>query len=392
VSQPPDRPNEVVDPNTADLPDEAFAPIEGSPSPLQLEARIRARREQAQQDVGAIQSPHHDPSIEPLEVRDDGTTTVEAEELPEAPEQEAPPEPPAEPPAEEPEGEEAEKKGEEQPEVEEEDEDFYVGRYKSKEEAERGLAEKDKTIAQLFRERAERVGETQQQAQQTGEPQLDIPAWHEWASEAVENGDGMEGAMAALERGGAAGFDVYMAHWLQVEDEESRAQAYAFNQEVQRQYAAQTALAAVSPVVQQLQTNNAPNEAEAAKTVVAARYPDFNELQDDMDRLISDPNVLDDSTKNWLTQLAGQGMEGKARAWEYLYLTASATRAPQRAKAAKVERERRKTSADAAKVAAAVSSSEGSSVRTPLSEAELAVIRKKNGIRERAGLPLLPEE
>jgi hypothetical protein len=39
-----------------------------------------------------------------------------------------------------------------------------------------------------------------------------------------------------------------------------------------------------------------------------------------------------------------------------------------------------------------VSSSEGTPARTPLTEAELIHIRKKNELRERTGLPLLDEE
>jgi uncharacterized protein YkwD len=73
-------------------------------------------------------------------------------------------------------------------------------------------------------------------------------------------------------------------------------------------------------------------------------------------------------------------------------MTAAATRAPVRAKVAKEERQRRKVSADEARLAATVSSAEGSSTRTPLPEAELAVVRRRNAIREKAGMPLLPEE
>jgi hypothetical protein len=375
--------NEIQDPNLADLPPEAFEPIEGSPTPAQLEARIRIKREGAMQDAGAMVSPHHDPDIEPLDeqpVTEEPPEVVHDDEATDAA-VEAPPETQTE--------EEPEEPVDEEPEEPEEPEDFFVSRYKSRDEAERGIAEKDRTIAQLFRERAER----EQQAQQQPEAeQLDTDAWNEWAEQAVAEGSGMQGAIRALQAGGPQGYDIYIAHWMQDEDERSRAEALAFNNEVQRQFAAQQALQAIQPHLDRVDQKTAPSEGDAAKRYVAAKHPDFDDMKEEMDRLITEPDLLDDETKQWLAKIAGEDVEGKIRAWEYLYLTAQATKAPTRARAAKEERTRRKASADAAKVSAAVSSSEGSSVRTPPPEAELAVIRKRNAIRAKAGMPLLPEE
>lgn len=388
-----DSRKEITDPNLEGLPPEAFEEIEGSPSLPQLEARIRIKREQAMQDEGVMQSPHHADDIEPLPPPE--TTPPEAEEQPE--EQEVVSE-------EEPE-EGDEQTDEELPDADPlepaDDEEFYVGRYRTKEEAESGIREQHHTIERLFRERYQREQQAQQQqqqqAQQQGEqgeqPKLDADTWHEWASQAVEEEQGVQGAMAALEKGGPQGYDIYVAHWLESEDPEQRATAIAFNNEVQRQFAAMHARAAVQPQPpQQVSNGEIPDDPQVAQRVVAARFADFDELIPEMDRLMAAEDGLGDDTKRWLVDLAEEGGTGKARAWEYLYHTAKATRLPVREQTVKKERQRRKVSADADKLAATVSSSEGASTRTPLSEAEQAVIRRKNGIREKAGLPLLPEE
>jgi hypothetical protein len=378
--------NEIEDPNLADLPDEAFNEIDPETGPTlpQLEARIRARREQGAQDAGWVESPHLSADIEPL---------PDVEEQPPSPED---PEEPTE--QEEPTDTDEEAEGGEQT-GEEDDGDFYVGRYKTKEAAEEALAEKDKTIVQLFREKHERERATQQQQQQQGtEPVLDRNTWSEWAQTAVEEGQGIQGAMAALERGGPEGYDIYIAHWLEDEDPASRIEARAFDNAVQREFAAAAARSGVQqvqqpePASQNGNASDATIEAMLAKNALAERYKDFSDHEEAMDKLVTDPGALDDRTKSWLATQAQNGVEGKERAWEYLYLRASRERVPERSRAQRDEQKRRKASADAAKVDAVVSSSEGTSVRTPRSEAELAEIRKRNGIRKSAGIPLLPED
>jgi hypothetical protein len=377
------RNEEIQDPNLADLPPEAFEEIEGQPTLDQLETRIRAKREQAEQDAGIMQSPHHAGDIEPIE-------PPAVEEPTEEPVEEEVDDDQADE-AEEPEAEE------EQPEeahLEEDDgEEFFVGRYRTKEDVEAGIREKDATIARLFRERIDREqgpGEQPQQPDQDG-PVLDRAAWSEWAQTAVEEGQGVQGALAALETGGQQGYDIYVAHWLESDDPSERAQAIAFNNEVTRQYAAQNARQAVQPEIERVRSTP-PDDPQAVRQAFAAKHPDFEQLEPEMDRLILEDGALDVETKQWLADLAEQGGAGKQRALEYLYMTAAATRAPVRAKVAKEERQRRKVSADEAKLAATVSSAEGSSTRTPLPEAELAVVRRRNAIREKAGMPLLPEE
>jgi hypothetical protein len=375
------RNEEIQDPNLADLPPEAFEEIEGQPTLPQLEARIRVKREAAEQDAGIMQSPHHADDIEPIEPPSDAEPTQEEVG---ADDHETT----------EPEESEVEEEQPEDAEPEEDDgEEFFVGRYRTKEDVEAGIREKDATIARLFRERIDREqGPGQQQPQpEQGGPQLDQAAWSEWAQTAVEEGQGVQGALAALERGGPQGYDIYVAHWLESDDPSERAQAHAFNNEVTRQYAAQEARKAVQPEIERVRSTP-PDDPVAVRQAFAAKHPDFEQLEPEMDRLILEEGALDMETKSWLADLASQGGAGKQRALEYLYMTAAATRAPVRAAVAKEERQRRKVSADEAKLAATVSSAEGSSTRTPLPEAELAVVRRRNAIREKAGMPLLPEE
>lgn len=365
---------EVQDPNLADLPPEAFE--EPGPNGLtesQLEFRIRMKREAAAQESGLMQSPHHDAEIEPIDeaTREDVERTPVEEGV--AAEEEAVAEPVTE------EGEEQDDALEE----EGEEEDFYVGRYKSREAAEEAIAEKDRTIARLFREKHEA---TTSEQQQEGQPQVDFEAWQEWAENEVGEGRAsVDGAMVALERGGEVGYSIYMSNWLDDPNPASRAQARMVEMAVTRQQAT-LAAQATQPVQQPV------DDAETAMKAVADRYPDFETLRPEMDRLVTSPDGLDDPTKNWLTSLAQSGPEGKERAWEYLYLQANTSTAPQRAKAQQEERKQRRASSDAAKLAATVSSNEGTPTRTPLSEAELAVIRKKNAIRSKLGQELLPEE
>ena len=365
----------VEDPNLEDLPEEAYEePGESGLSVPQLELRIRAKREQAMQDMGLLTPPQPDEPLdtEEPEVEDEPPpedTEPGHEEEPEPEEQEEPPQ------AEAPEAEEAD--------------GFYVGRYRTREEAEAALAEARLTIDRLNNEKAMREREEREQEQQQFSPQ----AWHEWSAEQMEQGvDAREAANVALQHGGEAAYDIFLAHWLA--DPEQAAQAHAFNNYVQRQVATQHALAAVQPLLQEQQTRSIESEAVQARAAVAARHPDFDELEQEMDRLVlSENGPIDEGTKQWLEQTAlTGGVQGKVIALEHLYAIASQTISPKRRQARAAEQNRRKASADAAKVSATVSSSEASGARTPLSEAELAVLAKKNAIRAKLGQPQLPTE
>ena len=355
--------SEVEDPGLADLPDEAFeAPGEEGLSVPQLELRIRAKREQAMQDAGLLSPPGPD---EPLEEPD------EEPEVPEEPEPLEPQEP-------------------EEPEGEADDEEFFFARYKTREEAERGKAEADATIDRLYRERAEWQQQQEQEVQ--GEQQFDPQAWNEWAAETVATGAGEQGALAALHNGGTQAYDIYLAHWAAEPDQ--LVIALAFNNDVQRHLATQHALAAVSPLIEEQKGRLVETEALRARATIASRHPDFDDLEQEMDRLVLEENgPLDADTKQWLEDTARtQGIPGKVRVLEYLYQVASQSVSPKRREAQVTEKRRRKAAADAARVSATVSSSEASGTRTPLSEAELAVLAKRNAIREKLGQPQIPTD
>jgi hypothetical protein len=378
---------EITDPDLEGISDETLETLgdEIGPEGLnaeQLAARVAIKRQQAAQDAGWTVPPGMGADVEPL--------PEEEEKGEEEPEEE---------PDEADEGEEAPEEGEEPEEAEEDEEaeepeDYYVSGYKTREAAEAGLAEKDRTIDRLFKEledtRRGRAAEAEEAEQQPLE--LDVNAWNQWAAEAVEEGAGPQGAMAALEQGGPGGYDIYVAHWLASEEPGERARAIAFNNEVQRQLAPRYAVSALGPLIAERQRQDKASEAQMAKQAVAERHPDFAEMEEKMDELVKSENgLIPPDTREWLAGLAESGLEGKVRAWEYLYMAASAASAPTRRRASEVEKKRRRASADRAKVAASVSSSEGTQTRTPPPASELAVIRKKNALRNEWGLPLLEE-
>lgn len=369
---------EISDPNYEGLPDEAFeAPGEGGLTPEQLTVRIKAKREQAEQDAGWTVPPGMGEDVEPLPEAEVATEEEEGEtpeplEVPDEPEEDEP--------------EEAEEPDEEPPEAEEDQ--FYAARYKTKEATEAGIAEKDRLLDMFFRREAERG-----QQPQAEEPQeLDVNAWHEWAEEQVENGAGAQGALAAINGAGEFGrqaYNIYLQHWLA--DPEQQAAALAFNNEVWEVFAERRAEAAVAPLRQEMAQRAALTEASRAKEMVAARYPDFNDYQEEMDRLAKGNGVLPDDTRRYLSGLADQGVGGKARAWEHLYLIATHTQGARQTKRNNAVSKSRKASAEKAKIAATVSSAEAGGARTPPSEAESYAIKRKNEFRRRQGLPLIEE-
>jgi hypothetical protein len=374
-----------------EFPDEAWEPPgEDGLSPTQFAARVSAKREEAAQDAGWTAPPQPDA---PLAEAD---STISEPTPPPVVTDEPPPEAEEEPEPEE-EAEEAEEEpGETEPEEEEEAaadaeaEEFFLdtgtSRYRSKEDALDGYREKDATIARLYRE----LHEQRQQAAEAmqAEPVLDEEAWHGWAREAVENGAGANGAMEALRQGGEDGYDIYLAHWL--EDEDDRANAHTFNNKVQRAFAEQRAVMQTEAMREQ---RDPTEEAQLARQQAASLHPDFEDYSETMDRLASpQEGLLPQETRQWLTDLARSGLEGKVHAWDYLYMAAAALGAPNRRKAQAAERKQRKASSDRAKVNAIVSSAEATPTRTPLTEAELTEIRYKNRLREKWDLPLLEEE
>jgi hypothetical protein len=369
---------------TQDHEPEAFEQQEeGRLTQAEFAARVAAKREQAAQDGGFVEPPGADAPLTPeakaaLGITDEAVPPPVVEETDED--------------LDSLDDEDLDQRAEVEQEEGESDEDFYVRRYKTREDAEIGFAEKDATIERQFRELQElrERNEAIEQAVDAEPQQLDVQAWREWAEEQVENGLGERGAMAALAEGGEDGYDIYISAWQRSEDEEQRAIAFAFNNKVQRAFAERRVAAAMEA----REPDRTPTEeAQLAQQRTASLYPDFDEYKEQMDRVATEPGLIPESTKAFLRTLANEGgLEGKAQVWDYLYQRAKALGAPKRAQAAQVERRQRRASADAAKTSAMVSSAEGTPTRTPLTEAEQEVIRYKNERRERWGLELLEEE
>jgi hypothetical protein len=375
--------NVIDDPNLAGI--EESMQKDGDLNAADLQARINLKREAKYQDEGITVPPGLAEGVEPLEPEEETGGEVPDDGLAPEPEEPEAPEEPEEPEA---------LTEEELAEAEAEAEDFYIetpaSKYRTKEAAEEAYAEKDRTIDRLFSELAQRDQQQPQEAEQ-GPAQLDVPAWDQWAEQAVAEGQGVQGAMEALRTGGAQGYDIYLAHWLSDPDQVPRAQA--FNNEVQRQFAAQQAMRAVSPLLQRDQERSVEQEAEIAKGIAAEDKEDFAELEAEMDRLVKEDGLLPAQTKQRLALMAQQGgVEGKVHAWEYLYMAASATKGKSRAKAQRVEDSRRRAAADRARVQATVSTSEGAQTRTPRTASEDYVISRKNAIRQKLGQPLIEDE
>lgn len=270
--------------------------------------------------------------------------------------------------------------------------EFYAGTYRTREEAEKGIAEKDETLKRLFSEKntlEQRLAAVEaERAQQARE--LDTPEWEQWAQEQVASGAGEAGAMTALEHGGYDGYQIYLRHWMNATDEDgnpdadARAEALLYNNEVVMSIAEVRAAAAAE---RQRQQPSAQDEIGEAAALAKARYPDLDEYADKMAEVVT---TLPDDDIQFLRRLAEQGVQGKAKATEILYLQARAmSQSTDNAK--QVERRRRKASADAATLAATSLTAEGTAARTPPPATEQAALDRKRGLRERQNLPPLDE-
>lgn len=269
------------------------------------------------------------------------------------------------------------------------EEEFYVGRYKTREEAEKALEEKDRTTREALQRaaRAEKeMEEMRAAAAEAAQQPLDEESWEEWASESVEEGKGEEAALAALQTGGYEGYAIVLKHWMRADP----GAAMVFNNLVAEERAAARAnaerSAARTPEDDVLDRNR---EAAAARAKVAEKYPDYAEVEEIMDEVV---DSLDDETRAWMREQSEQGVAGKARVLDYLYLAGRSTKTTKKALATKTERKQRRTSADAAIVSATVAAAEGTAAHTPPSEAEREGNRRKNVLRKRTGQPLLPTD
>lgn len=266
--------------------------------------------------------------------------------------------------------------------------EFYAGRYKTREEAEEGIRQKDSTIGRLgqqvgqLRKEVEAAQEAaREQAAQEAE-ELDVPAWENWASTMVEQGAGEQGAIKALEEGGYAGYEIYLNRWLAARTDEGEidttalAQATQFNNALMMEMAEQRAQQAVAErQAEQQPEQQAPDVAAAARQIVLQRHPDIDEYEDKMTDIV---HSLDPETRGWLAEQAMSGAAGTARALEYVLLQAKASRVDTQSRAQKIADEQAETAERAAKVSASVATSEATARTPQRSEAEQRALDYKN--------------
>jgi hypothetical protein len=276
------------------------------------------------------------------------------------------------------------------------EEEYFVGTYKTKEDAERGFEEKNLTIDRLYSEvndLKQQISEAKEEA--PAEVKIDPVVWDNWAAEQVAAGNGEQAALAALREVGYSGYEIVMRNWLAVTENDEmtaeeaareRAEAIMFKDAVLLEM---TEARATSVAQQQ---DAKPDSAEAqnqAHAIALAKYPDLDQYTAEMRAEVEQMQPED---RAFLKQLAEDGVEGSARALEMVFLRAKAKKGPssqERAQAA--ETRRRIASEDAATLAATTSTSEGVATRTPPPRIVDYALERKRGIRERQNLPPLEE-
>ncbi len=268
-------------------------------------------------------------------------------------------------------------------------EDFFVGRYKTREDAEQGIAEQKLTIDRLNSERNQLTRELEEtRAARQEEPQeIDLPTWDAWAQEQVEAGIGEQAALQALEHGGYAGWEVLMKHWLASEDPQERAQATIHNNGMIMEIASARAAAAAN------ERANQPTEADLqaqAHSIAKQKYPDIDDFTAEMSKVVTE--MPEDEAAFLKSLIDEKGVAGRAQVLRMVYLEAKNRDGGAKVETAKAERQRRRVSEDRATTEATTSSSEGTRAsRTPPPAAEAYAIERKRGLRERQSLPQLEE-
>lgn len=278
--------------------------------------------------------------------------------------------------------------------------EFYAGRYKTREEADRGIEEKDETLKRLFTERdqqAKRIQELEQQAKAAAEKsdtELDVPAWEQWAETMVEQGAGQAGAWKALEEGGYAGYELYLSTWMRAQTEEGYpdteqiAAATRTNNEVMFLLAEERAKLAAREA-QPAAEPDTKAAAVDARAELVAEYPDFDKYDQKMAQIV---NELPPDRAAWLREKALSGPKGVKESLEWVYLRAARDSGETRTRAQQIADERAEAADRAAKVAASVSTPEASAARTPhRSEAEQRALDYKNARVRAMGLPVEDE-
>lgn len=284
--------------------------------------------------------------------------------------------------------------------------EYYVSRYRTREEAEAAYAAKDSTIGrmgqklgQLERELAEaRERKPEEAAEQApAEEELDVAAWSEWADHEITTGNAENAAIRALTEGGLDGYRVLINRWMGAVDEdgepdfEARTRAQQFNAEVRLEMQRtagqptqpQPVVPAQAPPPEQPRPST-DGERIAAQHILEAQYPDWEQHKEGMASIVE---TLDPETQQFLRSQAQMGIAGRAKSLEYLYLAAR----QRKAEAQRVADARSDASGDAAIVAATVASAEATTSRTPQSEAESSKQSRRNELRKEWGLAPLSE-
>jgi len=276
---------------------------------------------------------------------------------------------------------------EEETEAEEPVEDgFFIARYKSREEAERGLAEKDATIQRLYDERNQQL--QYQQPEPEGPVQIDVEQWIEWAGEEIQRRDPREVFAEAVSHGGEdAGFLVIDAMYATGEPSMMR-EATTLATDYRMAYAQAVESQQRAPEIQRQQQAEVQRQAVQARAAMVNAYPDYEQVEAEMNSLV---DSLDSQTRVILEEVSKAGEEGKRFVLWTLY-NAARSETPERLVEAKVTQLRKADERSRSKkIAASVASATASPERTPLTEAERDDLAVKNRIRKGAGLPLLDE-
>lgn len=276
-------------------------------------------------------------------------------------------------------------------------EEFYVGRYKTRAEAEDAFAEKDRVLNESLRERAElrqqlRDQEAARLEQEQQEPQqIDVPVWEQWADQQVAAGRAEQAALEAIQTGGVAGYNVLLRSWMNAVDEDgepdtrARTDAVIFNNDFVMESARIRAQQAVEPVLDDRSERNGREDAQDAEAIIKSEIKDWSKLEPHMDTALE---ALTPGDREYLKELAGQGVTGKVQALRFVANATRGLSAEQRAQAQIRAHDEERASADRDILAATTVTSEARIPDTPRTEAQgradkwVGDIRKEMGIAD----------
>ena len=297
---------------------------------------------------------------------------------------------------------EVEEEPEVEPEAQEEEGDFFVLRYKNREEAERGYAEKEATTQRANQRAAaaeqrqaeleEQLAAFQQYQQQS--VQIDPNEWMEWAQESLQYVTPDQVWQRAWDEGGPTAADVVIQAMYISDNPAVRRYATQYDNALGRAFEQQEQAPELERQRQERAAQGYAQEAVSARAEMIRRHPDYEQAEDEM---ISFLTSLDDNDRVILEQVAqAGGTVGKIHALSYLY-NAVRSETPERLVEARVaERKKAEERSRAKKINATVALATASPERTPLTEAEREDIVIRNRIRgsdtgKASGMALLDE-